>query len=882
MKRVVAVLTGAVVLLVSLLTVFSALAGTDADGAWDGDGLPAYDAAPDEDGVSQGGTDTPPAGEDTPAGKEVKLTGGTESVRVAYEARTYTLSIGECGFTDREKTTYGVTVKGYDIRTEGSGPVPFRTAIAWSPEEYIPVSLYGPADGGNTEAYFQVPADAPAGEPKYIIVAPRDKELPWGDYYVIGDGKFYPGSLFAGEEPTPEPTATPEPTPSPTPVPTGRDALRVPGAAVAFGRYPQEAGGTDRTPVRWRVLAYDGENNRALLISEKVLDVMPWHYEDDPAVRWEGSGIRQWLNTVFLNSAFSVKEQGAILPAEVDNSAGQQRPDWVTDGGNNTEDRVFLLSWHEAAEVYFPPQEARQAQATGFAEDKFRDNPAYLRGGDTVSWWLRSPGNTEKNACMIYENGNDTYERYALSVGVRPALWVNADEDVFDLDEPAETPGPDPAQGQAAVPGGTVLFGHYPRTADGLDRPPVEWLVLASDEPNHKALLISKDVLDAQIYHYREGKEEVTWEGSFLRKWLNSAFLNTAFSPEEQGALIETETDGCADKVFLLSREEADPKLGLFSGAVGSSLMAADATEYAAGMGASGNSLDKETLPDGKAPCSWWLLTKYDNANAYEVSSSQWCRQTGMDLVNGIRPVIRVDTASEAFRTPAAEEAPAQAPAAVDPAADSEALRTVGAYVKFGNFPQTAGDEDRTPAEWLVLAYDAENHRTLLLSRYGLDALPYNEKEQNVTWEKSSLRKWLNKEFTDMAFTPEEQAALLENKTDNGAEQGYYSATKKKAGKNTKDKVFLLSWQEVKAYLPAGGDRRCAVTDYAAGYGAGTDERYRLEGRGTEAWWLRSPGASLKEAAMIDRTGKVNNRKVNQFLAVRPAVWVDTEAEVFR
>lgn len=69
----------------------------------------------------------------------------------------------------------------------------------------------------------------------------------------------------------------------------------------------------------------------------------------------------------------------------------------------------------------------------------------------------------------------------------------------------------------------------------------------------------------------------------------------------------------------------------------------------------------------------------------------------------------------------------------------------VGNYVTLGRYPQMQSGEDLTSIEWLVLARD--KNKALLISQYGLDAQPYNESETNVTWEKCSLRAWLNDVF---------------------------------------------------------------------------------------------------------------------------------------
>lgn len=67
---------------------------------------------------------------------------------------------------------------------------------------------------------------------------------------------------------------------------------------------------------------------------------------------WETCTLRSWLNSTFLNAAFSSEEQKAILTTTMDNSESQGNGQWSVTGGNNTEDRVFLLSYAEAKEFF--------------------------------------------------------------------------------------------------------------------------------------------------------------------------------------------------------------------------------------------------------------------------------------------------------------------------------------------------------------------------------------------------------------------------------------------------------------------------------------------------------------------------------------------------
>ena len=93
-----------------------------------------------------------------------------------------------------------------------------------------------------------------------------------------------------------------------------------------------------------------------------------------------------------------------------------------------------------------------------------------------------------------------------------------------------------------------------------------------------------------------------------------------------------------------------------------------------------------------------------------------------------------------------------------------------GKYITFGHYPQTSEGKDKTPIEWLILERDGLN--ALVVSKYGLDAQPYNISYTDVTWEKCSLRTWLNDTFYNKAFNADAQAAILTTNVDNSKNQG--------------------------------------------------------------------------------------------------------------
>lgn len=215
--------------------------------------------------------------------------------------------------------------------------------------------------------------------------------------------------------------------------------------------------------------------------------------------------------------------------------------------------------------------------------------------------------------------------------------------------------------------------------------------------------------------------------------------------------------------------------------------------------------------------------------------------------------------------------------------AKRDAKFAVGNYVTFGEYPQTTAGEDMTPIEWLVLARDG--NKALLISRYGLDAQKYNTINTGVTWEKCTLRTWLNNAFYNKAFNSAEQTAILITNVDNSKNQ-CYSGWSTSGGNNTQDKVFLLSYAEANKYfgVPYGNSSntksRVAQTAYAIAHGTWASSSNKTAD-GTDAgwWWLRSPGNYQDFAAVVDTDGSLRNITVNYVSgSVRPALWVNIEA----
>ncbi len=356
------------------------------------------------------------------------------------------------------------------------------------------------------------------------------------------------------------------------------------GGSIYFGKYPQ-SNANEKEPIAWRVLAV--EKGKALLVSEKILDCKPYN-EVLKDVTWETCTLRKWLINDFYNAAFSAEEQKEIVTTKVINEGN---PSYGTDGGNDTNDKTYLLSIKEA-EKYFLNTTERIAQDTDLVKNK----GLFATDFGNSDWWLRTPGHGSYYACCIDYYGNiNIYRDCVLNtfIGVRPALWLNLESNLIKQnEEPEETfvkkdnagtyntkkanigtqdtllENELPVDIKIAKPGDFVKFGKYEQGNNFVNRKEdIEWRVLAVE--NDKVLLLSKMILDCLPYNNE--MKDVTWETCTLRKWLNDGFYHAAFSEEEQKEISTKKVinddnpsyrtaggNNTNDRVFLLCYEEIE------------------------------------------------------------------------------------------------------------------------------------------------------------------------------------------------------------------------------------------------------------------------------------------------------------------------------------
>lgn len=190
------------------------------------------------------------------------------------------------------------------------------------------------------------------------------------------------------------------------------------GDQIILGSYEQDGDSENGAEeIQWIVLARDGD--KALLLSLYCLDTRPYHDVMDGAVTWAESPLRTWLNSEFRDAAFSGTEQQLLSETELVNSDSAT---YGTPGGENTVDRVFLLSLDEA-KLYLN-EETKLGAVSQYAISK----GCYVNWGGNGWWWLRSPGIYSRDAAYVSAVGEISVYGYVVhrpGWAIRPAIWID-------------------------------------------------------------------------------------------------------------------------------------------------------------------------------------------------------------------------------------------------------------------------------------------------------------------------------------------------------------------------------------------------------------------------------------------------------------------------
>lgn len=162
----------------------------------------------------------------------------------------------------------------------------------------------------------------------------------------------------------------------------------------------------------WLVL--DRQDDKTLVIARDILEQQPYHniLED---ITWEQCSLRRYLNSTWFDTALGGAEKAMVAETTIKNPSNSK---YGIRGGNETIDKVFLLSLQEAERYLAGSAELLQAKNTGSRE---------------FQWWhLRSPGEAADVAASVTSGGLIDYHGTATNVtdatgGVRPAMWLKLD-----------------------------------------------------------------------------------------------------------------------------------------------------------------------------------------------------------------------------------------------------------------------------------------------------------------------------------------------------------------------------------------------------------------------------------------------------------------------
>ncbi len=351
-----------------------------------------------------------------------------------------------------------------------------------------------------------------------------------------------------------------------------------------------------------------------------------------------------------------------------------------------------------------------------------------------------------------------------------------------------------------------IYFGNYwqeDTNGDGIadkndDKTPVRWRIL--EREGDKVLLLAENVLDYRPY--AEDEENAVWKSSSIRNWLNTDFYDDIFSEEEKKAIEETKLKNYSkegyntkdeydtlDKIYLLSYDEAgNTDYGFADSSVRTSrTRQSAATDYAKKKGI-------DTSKEGWT--SWWLRTPGNKGFALTYGYKDYQNFSHVTYECGVRPALRMDLSIYTCENAGKTEI---------------GMKSEWDTVYFGNYWQEDTNKDgtadkndeKTPIKWRVLSVNGSD--AFLMADRILDYRDSIYDEYPEAWETGNVRKWLNSEFYNNAFSEKEKGAIKETG-------------------DTADKISLPSVDELterKYGFPEHGVSayaRCAKnTDYAAG-----------------------------------------------------------------
>ena len=181
-------------------------------------------------------------------------------------------------------------------------------------------------------------------------------------------------------------------------------------------------------PIRWRILTTN--DGKAFILCDSIIANQRY---DSSSNNYKNSDVRAWLNETFYETAFTDLQKQIILTTEVDNGTSNSGGGFFPGMSENTNDKVFLLSYNELNNsAYGLTSNALRRMLTS---DYARATGAYMSTNSSNYgagyWWLRTPYNRYSNSNSVryvnYDGSINNYSGGSVSTGnygVVPAMWI--------------------------------------------------------------------------------------------------------------------------------------------------------------------------------------------------------------------------------------------------------------------------------------------------------------------------------------------------------------------------------------------------------------------------------------------------------------------------
>lgn len=577
------------------------------------------------------------------------------------------------------------------------------------------------------------------------------------------------------------------------------------GRTVTLGTYSNKG-------IEWIVIDREGENS--LLLSKDIIEYRKFNeYNMDTC--WENSTLRAWLNGSFLQSAFSDNELIAICPLS----------------SNNVIDSVFLLNKSQMEEYSgrLSQYNLKSAASTEYALSQLKNQ------SNAGNFWLGSDKNQSESDFQPYVNSEGGM-RYSVQVtagyGVRPAIWVKTAAlfgEKGDVEKKYQLATEEIKKNE--FDNAMSILATIPDYMDSRalllsckEKLYLEALQLQGTEEYAKAL-----VQFQRLENYADSQSR----GKDCFNALLKIDYDKAISLMENGEYHEAYSMflhlssqgyyGAYDMCKKCEEAENDQKYQKANDLMNSG-------EYDVAIATYREIVDYLDSAEKIKECKYLQacdLTKEGRFNeAYAIFSQILGYKDVSEIIN---------------KTPELMQASAGA------------FKTIGSIVTFGQYEQdNDASNGKEPIEWIVL--NVQGGKALLMSRKIISASSFSDDKNNVKWEDSNIRAWLNNGFMENSFNQTEKRLIEKTHLTN------------LHGSDTDDYIFLISNDEFNKIGIREDIIKAEVTNTASA-------EYTESYSSLDSWWLRSGNSEYIDI----RGGLGSGALATKQEGIRPCLWIDID-----